>query len=92
MCEGKHPANILLFISVVMGGDNIAASIVVILGPKPSIPVALVESSLFINDKTWLQVINGNVKCEGFCCWQIYLICHLQMSILHPYAHSEYQR
>ena len=45
-----------------MDGDNILAAILIIRGPKPSIPVALVESSLLINDKTWPHVINEIVK------------------------------
>ena len=34
-----------------MDGDNILAAILIIIGPKPSTLVALVESSLLINDK-----------------------------------------
>ena len=45
-----------------MDGDNILAAILIIIGPKPSTRVALVESSLLINDKIWLRVINGIVK------------------------------
>ena len=49
----KTLIDILFNISVVMDGDNILAAILIIHGPKPSILVALVESSLLINDKTW---------------------------------------
>ena len=47
-----------------MDGDNILAAILIIRGPKPSQPVALVESSLLINDRTWSRVISGIVKNE----------------------------
>ena len=49
---------------MVTDGDNILAAILIIHGPKQTIPVALVESSLLINDKTWSHVINGIVKYE----------------------------
>ena len=49
----------LLLISVVIDGDKIFAANLIILGPRPSIPVAFEESSLLTNDSTCPQVING---------------------------------
>ena len=57
--DGNCPLIILLFMSSVIGGDKISATILIFFGPRPSMPVAFVESSLFMNDITWPRVIRG---------------------------------
>ena len=42
--------------------DTTLAAIFIILGPRPSIPVAFEESSLLIYGETYSQVIRGIVK------------------------------
>ena len=45
--------------SSVIDGDKISAAKLIICGPRPSMPVAFVEISLFMNDITWPRVIRG---------------------------------
>ena len=58
-CDGNCPLIILLLMSSVIDGDKISAANLMIFGPRPSMPVAFVESSLFMNDITWPRVIRG---------------------------------
>ena len=58
-CDGKCPLIILLFTSSVIDGNKISAANFIIFGPMPSMPVALVESSLFMNYITRPRVIRG---------------------------------
>ena len=47
-CDGNCPLIILLFMSSVIDGNKISAANIIIFGPRPSMPVAFVESSLFM--------------------------------------------
>ena len=57
-CDGKCPLIILLYMSSVIDGNNISATNF-FFRPRPSMPVALVESSLFMNYITRPRVIRG---------------------------------
>ena len=48
--------------SSVIDVDKISAANLISYGPRPSMPVAFVESSLFMNDITWPGVIMGIYK------------------------------
>ena len=61
-CVGNFPAFILLLMRIVMEGVRILAANLMILGPSPSTPVAFEESSLFMYDSTWSDVISGILK------------------------------
>ena len=45
-----------------MNGEILLAANLIILGPRPSRPVALDGSKIRIYDKTWSEVINGMLK------------------------------
>ena len=56
---GNLPLSKLLLIGNVNGGAKMCAAILMILGHRPSIPVAFEGSSLLIKDNTWSHVISG---------------------------------
>ena len=67
--------------SSVIDGDNILAANLIILGARPLMPVAFIESSLFMNDITWPRVIRGIWKIVSPGNLLFVKCCSLSMSI-----------